>query len=200
MIKSHDKSILIISDDVIIINFIKNNFKSYDIINSLDINRIKDNKYICIILDDIAKTDKNLENFIHNKNIINISSNKYQNAINIQRPFSLKDLYLIIQESLLKYNNTLKFKNFTIYNGIIKVDNLEIKLGNKEHDLIYFLYKNNNASKEQILQNVWGYTEYIETKVLENTISKIKNKFKSLNIDDFIILKDYKYKINDLYL
>ena len=74
------------------------------------------------------------------------------------------------------------------------------KLANgKEISLIKYLFDNCSASKNDLLKDIWGYNEEMETKVLENTINKIKQKFKSANITNFIISDNGKYKINTIY-
>ncbi len=199
MTKIQNKSILLLTNDITIIESIKSAFLDCNIIvfsKKDDLNK----KYDCIIIDDFDNKDNILNIVLLNGNIINISANQYENVINLTRPFSLKKLYSSIIDCLSKNENILKFKDFELYNGSIKFNNIEVNFGNKENALIKYLYNYNYSSKYDILKNVWGYSEDMETRVLENTVNKIRTKFKMFNIGDFILFKDGKYSINNKYM
>lgn len=197
-----NNSILIIGNDITINEYLKEVFKDYDIayFSKENSNNYDFKKYNLIILDDLDINKNTLENLLNQNNIINISKNYCNNNINLTRPFSLHTLFLTINDFLLKINKVIRFKGFFIEDSTIKINDFEIELGNKEISLIKYLFNNLSASKNDILENIWGYNEEIETKVLENTINKIKQKFKLANIPDFISFDTGKYKINSKYI
>jgi len=196
--KNNNTILVISSDDTIIdcINLCCNNYKIVPYKDNLNIE-----EFDLIILDNFNFVDKSeIYNILKFNNIINISDNEYNNITNIKRPFSLYYLIKLIKNKMKNELNILTFKNFKIINNIIYINGKDIKLGSKETLLVNFLYKNGETDKNNLLQNIWKYNNEIETKVLENTVNKIRQKFKLFNIDDFIILNDKKYKINNLYL
>ncbi len=199
MIQNNNKNILLITEDNTIIEYIKEIFDDC-IIDIYNKNYDKKLKYNVVIVDNL-KEYKKIENTIISQSIINISNEKIDNddVINIKQPFYLKDLLNSIKKALSN-DKILKFKDFKIIDGIIYYNDNEEILGNKEFEVIKYLYNNNSSNKEDILNFIWGYCEELETKVFENTINKIRQKFKSISIEDFIIVNDKEYSINPIYL
>ncbi len=199
MIQNNNKNILLITEDNTIIEYIKEIFDDC-IIDIYNKNYDKKLKYNVVIVDNL-KEYKKIENTIISQSIINISNEKIDNddVINIKQPFYLKDLLNSIKKALSN-DKILKFKDFKIIDGIIYYNDNEEILGNKEFEVIKYLYNNNSSNKEDILNFIWGYCEELETKVFENTINKIRQKFKSVSIEDFIIVNDKEYSINPIYL
>ena len=197
---NNSKNILLITEDNTIIEYIKSIFDDC-IIDIYDKDFNKKTKYNLVIIDDFKKY-KEIENIIIPQSIINISNKNIDNndIINIKQPFYLKDLLNNIKKILLNDDKILKFKDFKIVDGIIYCQDREETLGNKEFEIIKYLYKNISANKEDILNYVWGYCEELETKVFENTINKIRQKFKNIDVEDFIIFNDKEYSINTKYL
>lgn len=196
---NNNKNILLITEDNTIIEYIKEIFDDC-IIDIYNKNYDKKLKYNVVIVDNL-KEYKKIENTIISQSIINISNEKIDNddVINIKQPFYLKDLLNSIKKALSN-DKILKFKDFKIIDGIIYYNDNEEILGNKEFEVIKYLYNNNSSNKEDILNFIWGYCEELETKVFENTINKIRQKFKSISIEDFIIVNDKEYSINPIYL
>lgn len=199
MIQNNNKNILLITEDNTIIEYIKEIFDDC-IIDIYNKNYDKKLKYNVVIIDNL-KEYKKIKNTIISQSIINISNEKIDNddVINIKQPFYLKDLLNSIKKALSN-DKILKFKDFKIIDGIIYYNDNEEMLGNKEFEVIKYLYNNNSSNKEDILNFIWGYCEELETKVFENTINKIRQKFKSISIEDFIIVNDKEYSINPIYL
>lgn len=197
---NNSKNILLITEDNTIIEYIKSIFSDC-IIDIYDKDFNKKTKYNLVIVDNL-KEYKKIENTIISQSIINISNERIDNddVINIKRPFYLKDLLNNIKKILSTDDKILKFKDFKIIDGIIYYQDKEEILGNKEFEIIKYLYKNTYANKEDILNYVWGYCEELETKVFENTINKIRQKFKNIGVDDFIVVNDKEYSINQKYL
>ena len=96
-----NKSILIISNDELIIDIVKKIFVSYNIV--LYNKNINYNNFNLILLDDIKLTKTELNTILQSDNIINISGSLYDNCINIQRPFQLNNLIDKIKYHLRLY-------------------------------------------------------------------------------------------------
>ena len=186
-----NKSILIISNDELIIDIVKKMFVSYNIV--LYNKNINYNNFNLILLDDIKLTKTELNTILQSDNIINISGSLYDNCINIQRPFQLDNLIDKIKY-LLEDINILYFNNFKIINNTLKYNNTIINLGSTEIALFKYLYHNNEASKTELLKEIWGYNENSDTKVLENTINKLRQKLKDNQLDN-IIINENKLKL-----
>lgn len=198
--QNNNKNILLITEDNTIIEYVKKIFSDC-IVDIYDKNFDQKIKYNLVIIDDFKKY-KEIENIIIPQSIINISNKNIDNndIINIKQPFYLKDLLNNIKKILSNNDKILKFKDFKIVDGIIYYNDSEETLGNKEFEIIKYLYKNSSSNKDDILNYVWGYCEELETKVFENTINKIRQKFKSISIEDFIIVNDKEYSINPIYI
>ncbi len=203
------QSILLITDNKTIIEYFKSFFLEYNvesiIDNNFSNNSISGSEYILAIIDDYTYYKKNIEKNIKIKNIISITNEEnieYKQALNIiklKKPLHLNNLINQTEKILNTLERGIVFKNFYILDNTLYYKEKEEKLGEKEVEIIKYLYKNNNCKKEDLLNEVWGYNSDIETKVLENTINKIKQKLKSIDIEDFIVLQDGEYTINIVY-
>ena len=182
MMEIKNNTILIVSNDITINESLTEVFNSYDIAHFSNENSSNYNfkSYSLVVLDDFNIDKNTLEKILDNNNVINISNKHYDNIINIERPFSLRNLFSTINDFLSKKNKIMDFKGFFIENNILKIGSSEIKFGNKEISLIKYLFDNCSASKNDLLKDIWGYNEEMETKVLENTINKIKQKNKEI--------------------
>lgn len=197
MTKISNKSILLISTDNTIIESVTNAFSNC-IIKIFSDNDLFKN-FDLIILDNYNLDENTLNQILEYKNVINITKMKYNNIKNIENPFSINNFLNTINNYFEENLKILKFNNFQIINNTILFLDNEIILGNKEIEIIKYLYYNSYTNKDELLGEIWGYNDEIETKVLENTINKIKQKFKLIKIYDFIIFNNKKYEINELY-
>jgi len=107
-------------------------------------------------------------------------------------PINISKLMRLINANILKknYNNSsnIKIKNYYInFNSkIIKRDNIELKLTQKELELIIFLSTKNSPQKAKTLQrDIWKQKSDLETHTVETHIyrlrKKIKDHFNDLN-------------------
>ena len=123
------------------------------------------------------------------------------NYINI--PFNIDDFAEKINVLLLKkkFNSQsfIKISNYTLdlNSRIISNESNNLKLTEKEINVIVFLSKNKKPQKVNVLQNeVWGYSSELETHTVETHIyrlrKKISDKFKD---DNFIVSKNNGYII-----
>ena len=80
---------------------------------------------------------------------------------------------------------------------VIIKNNKELKLTEREIDIILFLTKCNKTQSINILQNkVWGYSSDLETHTVETHIYRLRKKFLDNFVDNnFIISSNNGYKI-----
>ena len=102
----------------------------------------------------------------------------------ISKPFSPKILVARV-EAILKriYGDTKQVKD---YNGItidqegrtVKVDGKEVDLSLREYELLKYLLDNENIalSRNKILNNVWNYDYYGDSRTIDSHIKKIRHK------------------------
>ena len=102
----------------------------------------------------------------------------------ISKPFSPKILVARV-EAILKrvYGNTKEVKD---YDGIsidqegrtVKVDGKPIDLSLREYELLKYLLDNENIalSRYKILNNVWNYDYYGDSRTIDSHIKKIRHK------------------------
>ena len=102
----------------------------------------------------------------------------------ISKPFSPKILVARV-EAILK--RTKKFENnIQNYGGIeidsdgrtVKVDGKVIELSLREYELLKYLVENNGIalSRDKILNNVWNYDYYGDSRTIDSHIKKVRHK------------------------
>ena len=136
-----------------------------------------------------------------------LSSNSKINRNNILvfngLPLKIEEILDEINVQLIKqkynFHSKLDIKNYTLnFNSrIISNKTKELKLTEKEIDIILFLKDQNIAQSVNMLQSkIWGYSFDVETHTVETHIyrlrKKIKNKF---NDENFITSEEDGYKI-----
>lgn len=102
----------------------------------------------------------------------------------ISKPFSPKILVARVEAIL---NRTIEKKNETKdYGGIVidsdgrtvKIDGKQIELSLREYELLKYLVDNNGIalSRDKILNNVWNYDYYGDTRTIDSHIKKVRHK------------------------
>lgn len=79
-------------------------------------------------------------------------------------------------EKVIKYNEfTISLSNYTVYNY-----GNRIEMPPKELELLYFLAKNPNRvfTREQLLDNIWGYDYVGDTRTVDVHIKRVRAKLK----------------------
>ena len=123
----------------------------------------------------------------------NITDNNYLNFEDL--PLPLKKLLEIISIRLIKlkfnYQSKIIIKGYelNLNSKFIGKDNLNLKLTEKEIDII--LYLNNTKIKHDVVnlqKNIWGYSENIETHTVETHIYRLRKKINDLFKDKNFIL------------
>jgi DNA-binding response OmpR family regulator len=102
----------------------------------------------------------------------------------ISKPFSPKILVARV-EAILKRTNQNQ-KEIKDYDGIeidkegrsVKVDGKSIELSLREYELLTYLIDNENIalSRDKILNNVWNYDYYGDSRTIDSHIKKIRHK------------------------
>ena len=102
----------------------------------------------------------------------------------ISKPFSPKILIARIKAILSRLLE--KEENKKNYDGIeidlegrtIKVDGKNIELSLREYELLKYLLENENValSRDKILNNVWNYDYYGDSRTIDSHIKKIRHK------------------------
>ena len=102
----------------------------------------------------------------------------------IAKPFSPKILVARVQAILKRTNQDTK--EIKQYGGIeidkegrtIKVDGKTVELSLREYELLIYLVDNENIalSRDKILNNVWNYDYYGDSRTIDSHIKKIRHK------------------------
>ncbi len=102
----------------------------------------------------------------------------------ISKPFSPKILVARVEAILKRTGKSAK--EVTDYNGIeidkegrtVKVDGKQIELSLREYELLTYLVDNKNIalSRDKILNNVWNYDYYGDSRTIDSHIKKIRHK------------------------
>jgi two-component system, OmpR family, phosphate regulon response regulator PhoB len=107
----------------------------------------------------------------------------------VTKPFSTKELVLRVQ-ALLKRAKPSLIEDIVVFKDL-KIDRLsrrvyrgdnQIKLGPTEYNLLNFFIKNPSRvySREQLLNQVWGNTIYVETRTVDVHIRRLR---KAINLE-----------------
>jgi hypothetical protein len=174
-------------------------------VNLRDINKIDINS--SIILSKFIHKDELLKKKIsHDQIIFFLKSNESTKNINEYRyifhPFNINNFVEKINIQILKkkFNDQsfIKILNYTLdlNSRIISKNSKNLKLTEKEINIILFLNKNKKPQKVSTLQNiVWGYVSELETHTVETHIYRLRKKFGEMFNDNNFILS-----VNDGYL
>ncbi len=83
-------------------------------------------------------------------------------------------------------DKTLSFADVSINTSskIVKYKDEIIDLTPNEYNLLTYLFENKDkaVSRDEILNNVWGYDAYVETRVADDTIKRLRKKIIDTNL------------------
>lgn len=202
--------ILVVEDDVAISDLVKLNLSiaNYEVKQCYDgeeaLNLIKNNSFDLILLDVMLPKIDGFELFKKIKPMkipvifltaktsvvdkvrgLKMGADDY-----ITKPFEGIELLARIENALRHYNkksNIISYKNIEINmdERSVRLDGQIVELTLKEFELFLFLAQNKNSvlTREKLLENVWGYDYYGETRTVDNHIQRIRKK---LNLKDEI--------------
>jgi len=159
-------------------------------------NALKDNKINFSNSIIIARSNENLllnNDKLDKKNILFIDKlpiqfDKLMDKINVH----------LIQHQY-NFKSKLNIKNYilNINSRTISKNNKELKLTEKEIDIILFLNENNMPQKIDILQSqIWKYSAKLETHTVETHVYRLRKKIKdNFNDENFITSSENGYFI-----
>ena len=223
-----DLSILLYENEKLlnlILHYQITNYENFNVIvseNSESLYRIISEKKIDVFILNLDNFDNELNALIKilqikNKNpdMIGYYENSFVNNENnfflLKKPFKLKTLinhlYNIKTYESLDVSNKFLMKHLIFYPSKKIVSNVETKhiehLTEKENNLLTYLYNKKNIEilKKDLLINIWGVSDEINTHTLETHIYRLKQKLNKLdlNLSFSLINKNglYCLKYND---
>ena len=202
-----------------------NNYKSHCVNNSEELFLVISKKKFDTCILNLNDLDNDLEKFLDTFQIKNTHTNiigYYENNFKslksnetqlflLKKPFKL--ITLLNQLENIKSLNNLENANKTLMSHIIfspskkTISNLETKkiehLTEKENNLLTYFFDRKNVEilKKDLLKNIWGVSDEINTHTLETHIYRLKQKLYKLdsNLSFSLINKNglYLLKYND---
>lgn len=121
----------------------------------------------------------------------------------LEEPLLITGLIENLNINLIKqrynFQSSIKIKNYILnFNSRVFHENeKQLKLTQREIDIVLFLNKNTEPQSIDILQNqIWKYEYDLETHTVETHIYRLRKKIKEIfNDDNFIISVDGGYQI-----
>lgn len=118
-------------------------------------------------------------------------------------PFKIDDFVTRMNIQFLRTNflnkSNIKIKNYNLdlNSKIISKKNRQLKLTEKEIQIISFLYSNLQAKSIQDLQtHIWNHQNELETHTVETHIYRLRKKIReSFDDEDFITSSNFGYKL-----
>lgn len=120
----------------------------------------------------------------------------------LRKPYSLKVLSARINRVLNPHNiNTkLKIGNMEIDEiaHTVKVDGRDVEFTPKEYEFLNFLVKNKDkaVSRERILNEVWGFEYYGDTRTIDSHVKSLRKKLNNECIETVRGI-GYRFKVKD---
>ena len=108
----------------------------------------------------------------------------------VTKPFSLRELAARVRAVLRRRTGT-KGGNVSLYRGrhlvadfdavLVTVDGEPIRLTRREFELLRCLVENRNRvlSRDRLLERVWGYEQFIETRSVDVHVGRLRSKLGS---------------------
>jgi DNA-binding response OmpR family regulator len=123
----------------------------------------------------------------------------------VTKPFSPKELMARVQ-AVLARTGAPKEENASetmVFDGLeidipgrsVSVDGAKIDLSPKEYDLLFYLVRNKNLalSRNQLLQDVWGYDFFGDDRTIDTHIKNLRNNLGPYR-DMIVTLRGVGYK------
>jgi DNA-binding response OmpR family regulator len=106
----------------------------------------------------------------------------------VTKPFSLRELGARVRAVLRRRGRSDETPQPAVYRGRhltadfdavdIAVDGASVRLTRREYELLKFLVENRNRvlSRERLLERVWGYNQFIETRSVDVHVGRLRAK------------------------
>lgn len=112
----------------------------------------------------------------------------------IAKPFAIEELLARIQvvfrRESINDSQVIIFKDIAISQEarVVRRNNEELNLTNKEYELLLYLMKNKGkvVSRYTLLENIWGYDYEPETNIVDVYIRYLRNKLNNENKEEYI--------------
>lgn len=135
------------------------------------------------------------------------SSKEYSEYADLvmRKPLKLYDMLDGLKNKTLlpkvRRKENLNFKEYTLYpvkKEIVTTSGNIVKLTEKEVDILKYLYQNTNkiTEKEELLENVWGYSAEATTHTVETHIYRLRQKVEQNGGSQLIITENNGYRLN----
>jgi hypothetical protein len=137
----------------------------------------------------------NIEADMGKSNIIYLSSAENPASNHLKKPFHLNELFSKLAEIIASDSDiTIGGWQFNYRQRTLSQGGKTIDLTEKEAEILSFLANAapNSIDKKELLGEVWGYDETIDTHTLETHIYRLRKK---IGDDEFIINDGMGYKI-----
>jgi len=146
-----------------------------------------------LILSDKTYDELQLHKSIDKKQIMVL----HEIPISIDKLIENINVCLIKQKYNLQSHTKIKDYNLDLNSRLFSRKSYQLKLTQKEIDIILFLFEKSTPQSISTLQNkVWGYSFDLETHTVETHIYRLRKKNKDLfNKDKFIISQEDGYLI-----
>jgi len=177
------ETFLVTSPDIVILDLMLPGKDGYDICR--EIRKVSDIPIIMLT----AKTD------ILDKVVgLELGADDY-----MEKPFEPKELLARVKAVLRRVENRgdsdasgkdknvelVQYQSLTVDKAryVVLVDEKEVEMPPKEQELLFFLASNPNRvfTREQILENVWGYDFYGESRTVDVHVKRIREKVEKTN-------------------
>jgi DNA-binding response OmpR family regulator len=118
----------------------------------------------------------------------------------VVKPFEPKELIARIRAVLRRYDRHEDAPQQLVFPGLVinksnytvKLNGNDLELPPKELELLFFLASNSNKvfTREQLLENVWGFDFYGDTRTVDVHVKRLREKFEP---------GDYKWQIKTVW-
>ena len=196
-------NILLISDNDIFITDLSNQIQHHSS-KYVILSESSDDKADIIVVDDNISKLNHILNKEYNVPIFYLSSDTEHTSelaleVHLQvKPLTLNLFFDALDSCINRFDNTangyLQFNQYEVRPMSKEILNLRnndvVKLTEKEVAIIKYLHKNKDKliSKNELLQEVWGYSPDVSTHTIETHIYRLRQKVEQDNPDAQLIL------------
>lgn len=105
----------------------------------------------------------------------------------------LAHIAAVLKRSSSQAEKVLRYKNveLDILTATISYQNKKVELSKNElHILMYLFYHSEQiVTRDELMDNLWGNGNFIDDNTLSINVSRIRQKLKGINLENFIITK-----------
>ena len=140
-----------------------------------------------IIISSEPKFHKEITNILPNTHIITLSDELQNGSVSLKKPFHINDLLKLLETDPQSYGlaqcefNIGKHVFFALDKKLQTPNNDTLYLTDKEAVLLNYLcrYENKFVPRQDLLKEIWGYNNDMETHTLETHIYRLRQKLGS---------------------